>query len=449
MAESKYRTTPVETSGMPPGIPYIVVNEAAERFMYYGMRSILVIFMTKYLMDSSGALATMTETDAKGWYHLFIASVYYFPLAGAVLADAVWGKFRTIMVLSLVYCLGSFAMALDGTRLGLFAGMILISIGSGGIKPCVSANVGDQFGPANQHLLAKAFGWFYFSINVGSTFSMFLVPELMQRYGPKVAFAVPGVLMVIATIAFWVGRYKFAHVPPAGMSYLKEVTSRDGLMVLGKLVILYAFVAVFFSLYDQSSSAWVLQAERMDLHFLGKDWLPSQVQTANPVLVLLYIPLFGYVVYPAIDKVFKLTPLRKIGIGLFITVLSFLLPAWIEAQLDAGHKLNVGWQIVSFMLLTAGEIMVSVTCLEFSYTQAPRSMKSLLMAIYLASIASGNAFTSAVNFFISDGKGGSRLTGPEYYLFFAALMLVAALIFIPVAIFYKEKTYLQEEAKAA
>ncbi len=449
MAESKYRTTPVETSGMPPGIPYIVVNEAAERFMYYGMRSILVIFMTKYLMDSSGALATMTETDAKGWYHLFIASVYYFPLAGAVLADAVWGKFRTIMVLSLVYCLGSFAMALDGTRLGLFAGMILISIGSGGIKPCVSANVGDQFGPANQHLLAKAFGWFYFSINVGSTFSMFLVPELMQRYGPKVAFAVPGVLMVIATIAFWAGRYKFAHVPPAGMSYLKEVTSRDGLMVLGKLVILYAFVAVFFSLYDQSSSAWVLQAERMDLHFLGKDWLPSQVQTANPVLVLLYIPLFGYVVYPAIDKVFKLTPLRKIGIGLFITVLSFLLPAWIEAQLDAGHKLNVGWQIVSFMLLTAGEIMVSVTCLEFSYTQAPRSMKSLLMAIYLASIASGNAFTSAVNFFISDGKGGSRLTGPEYYLFFAALMLVAALIFIPVAIFYKEKTYLQEEAKAA
>lgn len=449
MAESKYRTTPVETSGMPPGIPYIVVNEAAERFMYYGMRSILVIFMTKYLMDSSGALATMTETDAKGWYHLFIASVYYFPLAGAVLADAVWGKFRTIMVLSLVYCLGSFAMALDGTRLGLFAGMILISIGSGGIKPCVSANVGDQFGPANQHLLAKAFGWFYFSINVGSTFSMFLVPELMQRYGPKVAFAVPGVLMVIATIAFWAGRYKFAHVPPAGMSYLKEVTSRDGLMVLGKLVILYAFVAVFFSLYDQSSSAWVLQAERMDLHFLGKDWLPSQVQTANPVLVLLYIPLFGYVVYPAIDKVFKLTPLRKIGIGLFITVLSFLLPAWIEAQLDAGHKLNVGWQIVSFMLLTAGEIMVSVTCLEFSYTQAPRSMKSLLMAIYLASIASGNAFTSAVNFFISDGKGGSRLTGPEYYLFFAALMLVAALIFIPVAIFYKEKTYLQEEAKPA
>jgi POT family proton-dependent oligopeptide transporter len=449
MAESQYRTTPVVTTGMPPGIPYIVVNEAAERFMYYGMRSILVIFMTKYLMDSSGALATMTETDAKGWYHLFIASVYYFPLAGAVLADAVWGKFRTIMVLSVVYCLGSFAMALDGTRLGLFAGMILISIGSGGIKPCVSANVGDQFGPANQHLLAKAFGWFYFSINVGSTFSMFLVPELMQRYGPKVAFAVPGVLMVIATIAFWAGRHKFAHVPPAGMSYLKEVTSRDGLVVLGKLVILYAFVAVFFSLYDQSSSAWVLQAERMDLHFLGKDWLPSQVQTANPVLVLLYIPLFGYVVYPAIDKVFKLTPLRKIGIGLFITVLSFLLPAWIEAQLDAGHKLNVGWQMVSFMLLTAGEIMVSVTCLEFSYTQAPRSMKSLLMAIYLASIASGNAFTSAVNFFISDGKGGSRLTGPEYYLFFAALMLVAALIFIPVAIFYKERTYLQEEAKAA
>ncbi len=90
---------------------------------------------------------------------------------GAIISDVFWGKFRTIFYLSLVYCLGNFALAADQTRVGLFVGLLLITLGAGGIKSSVSANVGDQFGPRNKHLLEKVFGWFYFSINFGSFFS--------------------------------------------------------------------------------------------------------------------------------------------------------------------------------------------------------------------------------------------------------------------------------------
>ncbi len=111
--KQSYATAPVATSGIPGGIPYIVMNEAAERFSFYGMRAILVVFMTKYLMDSSGDMAVMNEEEAKSIYHLFVSGVYFFPLLGALLADIFWGKYKTIITLSIVYCLGHLALALD------------------------------------------------------------------------------------------------------------------------------------------------------------------------------------------------------------------------------------------------------------------------------------------------------------------------------------------------
>src|SRR5579859_6283522 len=218
MMESKYRTTPVKTSGMPPGVPYIVGNEAAERFSYYGMNSILVIFMTQYLMNAQGRPDHMTDAKAEEWYHWFVSAVYFLPVLGGLLADAVFGKYLIILLLSIVYCFGHFTLAMNDTRLGLVIGLTLIALGAGGIKPCVSANVGDQFGATNQHLLPKIFNWFYFSINLGSTFSTLLIPWLLERAGPRVAFGVPGIAMLIATMVFWMGRRKFVHLPPAGLT---------------------------------------------------------------------------------------------------------------------------------------------------------------------------------------------------------------------------------------
>src|SRR5437016_1038856 len=209
MAKTEYLHAPLETDKMPPGVPYIVGNEAAERFSYYGMNSILVVFMTHQLL--------MLPADADGWYHIFVSGAYFLPIVGAFFGDAILGKYRTIFYVSIIYCFGHVTLAINHTRWGLGIGLLLIAIGAGGIKPCVSANVGDQFGASNQHLLTRVFSWFYFSINFGSAFSTLLIPWLLDPYqasagqkaalpswvirilesahGPGIAFGTPGVLM--------------------------------------------------------------------------------------------------------------------------------------------------------------------------------------------------------------------------------------------------------------
>jgi POT family proton-dependent oligopeptide transporter len=217
----------------------------------------------------------------------------------------------------------------------------------------------------------------------------------------------------------------------------------------GRLFAIYLFVAMFWALYDQTASAWVLQADKMDLRWMGITWLPSQIHAINPILILIFIPIFAYGIYPAFDRVWPLTPLRKISLGFFLTVPSFLIPAWIETQIAAGLQPNIVWQLLAYVIITAAEVLVSITCLEFSYTQAPRKMKSFIMACFYASVALGNLFTGAVNKFIQNPDGTVKFTGAEYYLFFAGLMLATAVLFIFVAVRYRERTYIQEEEPLA
>ncbi|MEM0968418.1 MAG: MFS transporter, partial [Verrucomicrobiota bacterium] len=240
---------------MPGGIPYIIGNEAAERFSFYGMKAILSVFMIQYLhfMGASPA-EPLTQAEVSARFHLFSGLVYLTPFLGALLADIVFGKYRVIIWLSLVYCLGHAFLAMMGTLgspvLWLNLGLAMIILGSGGIKPCVSAHVGDQFGPNNQHLMSRVFNWFYWSINLGAAASMFLTPVLLNRYGPHWAFGVPGVLMAVATLFFWLGRRKFIHVPAGEREFVRELVSPDHLPHLGKLAVVYfIFVAMFWALF--------------------------------------------------------------------------------------------------------------------------------------------------------------------------------------------------------
>ncbi|MCX7109054.1 MAG: POT family MFS transporter [Proteobacteria bacterium] len=445
---TQYRTAPVASKKIPGGIPFIIGNELAERFSYYGMRAILVIFMTQYLMDARGNPDLMSEGEATGYFHLFVSITYFTPFLGALLADGWLGKYRTIILLSLVYCLGHFSLALDDTRTGLLVGQSLIALGAGGIKPCVSAHVGDQFGASNQHLLGRVFSWFYLAINLGAFVSMLLIPWLLKQYGSSVAFGVPGVLMLLATGIFWSGRHRFVHIPPGGMRFVREVLSGEGLRCLRRLTGIYLFIAMFWALFDQNGSSWVLQSQHMDRMLFGIEILPSQIQAANPLLIVLLTPLFHRVIYPVLGRFINLTYLNKIAIGLFITVFSFLLVAWIQTLIDAGLRPSILWQLLAYLLLTSAEVMVSITCLEFSYTQAPRTMKSFVMSFYMAAVALGNLFTSAVNFFIENPDGSSKLAGASYFWFFAGLMLVTALGFFWYSRYYQERAYLQEETTA-
>lgn len=450
MAEKKYLTAPIPTDKMPPAVPYIIGNEMAERFSFYGMKTILVVYFTQYLH--------MSDADAKAEYHQFTFLAYLFPLMGSLLADVALGKYRTILYLSLVYCLGHAVISAQETRTAVLSGLFLIAVGAGGIKPCVSSNVGDQFGSKNSHLITKVYGWFYFSINFGSLFSTLLTPKLLSGFeigsfkfagSPGWAFGVPGVLMGLATLIFWLGRNKYVHVPPSGFSAVREALSGEGLKSLLRLAALFTFVAMFWALYDQSGSAWVLQAKDMDrVLWNGFEIDQSQTHALNPVLILLFIPLFTYGVYPAINVVFPLTPLRKIGIGMVFCAASFAICAYIEnllaiAAADQGPKPWIMWQVPAYILMTAAEVMISITCLEFAYTQAPRRTKSMVMSVYLLSVSMGNLFTSLVNKIYGDD-----LTGARYYWVFAGLMFATFLLYVPYSLTYRGKSYIQDETPA-
>ncbi len=204
---------PASTAQIPRQIPYIIGNEGCERFSFYGMRNILTVFLTTSL------LAYLPEAErgpaAKDVFHTFVIGVYFFPLLGGWLADRFFGKYFTIFWLSLVYCAGHLCLAVfESNRTGFYTGLLLIALGSGGIKPLVSAFVGDQFDQSNKHLAKVVFDAFYWIINFGSFFASLLMPIFLRSFGPAVAFGIPGALMGIATLILWLGRKRYVMVPP-------------------------------------------------------------------------------------------------------------------------------------------------------------------------------------------------------------------------------------------
>lgn len=451
-------------SKFPKQIKYIVINEACERYSYYGMRSILVIFLVSHFGMSNG--------QATSDYHIFVAACYLLPLLGAYLSDRFWGKYKTILYLSLVYCVGhAFLAFFENSQAGFYAGLALIALGSGGIKPCVSAHVGDQFKPDQKDQLRKVFDLFYWMINFGSTFSSLITPWTLEAYGPAVAFGIPGILMLVATLFFWLGKKHYVIVPPTGKkehttskillnAFLNFSKRPAGSGILGGALLkhpkeaveevkaalevgkIFVAISVFWALYDQHGSSWVLQANEMVLEgtILGINYslLPSQIPAMNPIMVMALIPFFTFFVYPTTEKVLKIkmTPLKKMASGMFLTVLSFVIVAIFQYILDGGTKISVLWQFFPFLIITMAEVMISITGLEFAYTQAPRSMKSTIMSMWLLTVFFGNlitAYVAQVNVF----KGG------DYFMFFSGLMFVFAVIFSFMSTRYKEKEYME------
>jgi POT family proton-dependent oligopeptide transporter len=477
MSKTKYLTAPVPSKKMPASMPTIMLNETAERYAFYSFDAVLALFLLHGLRDMSGNLANLTEETAMEYKHYFTSAAYFAPVIGSLISDLFWGKFKTIIIFSIVYCVGFLAIAFNQTYLGAIIGLGLIATGAGIIKPCLSSNVGDQFGQSNKHLIAKAYNIFYWAINVGAFFSLLISPWIYEKYGDKyvdeygiqVAFAVPGIFMIIATIIYFLGRKKLVHIPPKGKVFLEDALSKEGILIILRLsFFIFIFVAVYWALFSQSSSKWVYQAEKMNLNFISwnlspdtglgallskiglhqRNWeiLPAQMQAVNCVLVLTTIPFFGFVVYPLINKFFNLTPLRKIGIGFFIALPSFAIPAMVEMWIEQGRQPTIWWQVLAYWFLTAGEVLISIPTLEFAYTQAPKSMKSFIASLNLLSISLGNLLISRVNNFIKNEDGSLKLEGPAYYWFWTILLFVTGILFCIVVQFYRGKTYIQDEA---
>jgi POT family proton-dependent oligopeptide transporter len=464
--------TQSKNSSYPKSIGYIIANEGAERFSFYGMRSILATFLVFHFFNPTlnPALQITAEAKANETTHFFVSLAYALPFVGGLVADWFFGKYKVIIYVSVVYCIGHLCLALFDHDLEKFKyGLILIAIGAGGIKSCVSANLGDQFTTDNKHLMSKVYGWFYFSINAGSVLSTIVIPLVYDRYGAKWAFGIPGILMALATIIFFLGRKTYINVPPSGVNKNNFVfisiyallnwrskKKKQSLLDVAKekfdhqkvedvktvynVLAVFAFIPIFWALWDQNLSEWVLQATKMDRHILGINLLPEQIQTVNPFFLLVFIPIFNYWLYPFLDrKGLKTTPLRRIGAGLVLTAVSFVIIALIQTSIDGGATPSIGWHVLAYAILAAAEVLVSITGLEYAYTQASKSMKSTMIAIWLLTTALGNLFTALVNRSISTGGFFAQFKGADYYWFFIGLLCFFIVVYLFVSPRIKER----------
>ncbi len=514
---------------LPRQIPYIIGNEACERFSFYGMRNILVPFLI-----SSVLLQYLPEAErgaaAKDVFHSFVIGVYFFPLLGGWLSDRFFGKYNTVLWFSLIYCAGHACLALfEGSRTGFYTGLFLIALGSGGIKPLVVSFCGDQFDQSNKDKARLVFDAFYWIINFGSFFASLFAPLLLRSYGPAVAFGIPGVLMFIATLIFWMGRHKYVNVPPSGAdpnSFLNVVKTAlrqlstgkliawfgialavtmlllwaaaavarlgdpqaatpwwpdafgfiitaclslgvliafggwgasmelerargrhpdaavDGVRAVLRILIVFALVTPFWSLFDQKASTWVIQGGSMIIPHEAW-WWPSwlikdaaQMQALNPLLVMLLIPFNNLVLYPLLRKIgFNPTPLRRMGWGIAISGVSWIVAGGLQLWIDGGADVSLAWQSLPYLLLTFGEVLVSATALEFAYSQAPHAMKGVIMAFWYLTSTFGSLWVLLTNAGVRDDRfkaviAQSGLSEPAFLMFFvAAFAFVAAAAF--------------------
>lgn len=452
----------------PPQVKFIIGNEACERFSYYGMKGILALYITNVLLQ--------TRDQATNIIHLFGFANYFMPLLGAWVSDRFWGRYHTILWISLFYCLGHGVLALsdfvpttDGKMLTLFIGLGLIAFGSGGIKPCVSAFMGDQFKPDQRHLLQKAYAAFYWAINLGSFFSFLIIPFIRKQWGYSWAFGVPGIFMAVATLIFWLGTKHYVRVPPArasgrvgffkvffaalnsakerrpGHSFWDAARVRfndadvDAARSVGPILGIFALIPVFWALFDQTFSTWVLQGEKMVPFRIG-NWIvgPEEMLSANPLLVMLLIPVMTLGLYPLLGRL--ATPLRRMAAGMFLAALSYVVVAALQARLDGGAQLSILWQTAPYIILTIAEVLISTTGLEFAFREAAPEMKSTIMGFWNLTVAIGNLLVSGITVVAARLFGGpdghSVSVSPKMFLFYAGLTFLVAIAFSLIATRY-------------
>eukprot|EP00076_Gallus_gallus_P023604 XP_015145481.1 solute carrier family 15 member 2 isoform X3 [Gallus gallus] len=332
-------------SNYPLSIAFIVVNEFCERFSYYGMRAVLTLYFISFFH--------WDENLSTAVYHAFSALCYFTPVIGAIMADSWLGKYK---VLSMV-------------------GLFLIALGTGGIKPCVSAFGGDQFEEEHTSERSKFFSVFYLSINAGSLISTFVTPVLrgdVKCFGEDcyaLAFGVPAALMVLALVVFIAGSGLYRKTPPQGNVLLEvckcigfaiknrlknrshQIPKRDHWLdwaseqyskqliaevkMVTRVLFLFLPLPMFWALFDQQGSRWTLQATKMNADFGIYVLQPDQMQFLNPLLILVFIPIFDLGLYPLISMCkFNFTPIRKMATGMILAGMAFGLAAIVEVKIN-------------------------------------------------------------------------------------------------------------------
>uniref|UniRef100_A0A8W4FLG4 Solute carrier family 15 member 1 n=1 Tax=Sus scrofa TaxID=9823 RepID=A0A8W4FLG4_PIG len=355
--------------GYPLSIFFIVVNEFCERFSYYGMRALLILYFRLFI--------GWNDNLSTAIYHTFVALCYLTPILGALIADSWLGKFKTIVSLSIVYTIGQVVMAVssindltdfdhNGTPNSMsvhvalsMIGLALIALGTGGIKPCVSAFGGDQFEEGQEKQRNRFFSIFYLAINAGSLLSTIITPMLrVQQCGIHstqacypLAFGVPAALMAVSLIVFVMGSRMYKKLKPQG-NVMAKVVKCIGFAIKNR--------------FRHRSKKFPKREHWLDWAKEKYDGLlkiqPDQMQTVNAILIVIMVPIMDAVVYPLIAKCgLNFTSLRKMTVGMFLASMAFVAAAIVQVEIDKTLPVFPKGNEVQVKVLNIGNNSMSVS----------------------------------------------------------------------------------------
>lgn len=425
----------------PKGFKFIFWGELAERASFYGMRTLLALYMITIL--------GFREDNASFIMTWFIAACYIAPLFGGVIADRFLGRYKTILYFSGPYILGHIILGTWESPTALFTAMVLLAFGSGSIKPNTSTLMGAMYEEQKKEaLLTEAFSYFYAAINIGSAVSTLGLPWLRDHIaaagvasgmshdaalsrGYAVALMVPAALMALAFVFFAIGK---KHYPVEQLKNLPPKTAeqkRNERATLGRIAGLFSLIVVFWLIYDQSASTWIYFAKsHMDLTLWGTTSIsPDQVQGLNPVFIVMLTPVFNafWEAWKNRRGGVEVPDTRKMFIGFVIlTVCMAMISA--AAYLANDGKVSVWWLNIATFIITMSELCISVVGLEFAFKVAAPGTKSFVTGCFLFTVFAGDFLGG-----IMDKLLWSKVSAGNFFAVQAVAALLTTVAFVSIA----------------
>jgi proton-dependent oligopeptide transporter, POT family len=378
--------------GHPRALSTLFFTEMWERFSYYGMRALLILYMVAPPQNGGLGMTTEGSTSIYGWYTF---SVYALSIFGGLIADRWLGLYRSVFLGGVIIALGHFSMAFPSTQ-SFFAGLILIAIGTGLLKPNVSSMVGTLYDKGDARRDA-GFSIYYMGINLGAFIAPIVCGWLGERVNWHYGFAAAGVGMTLGLVQLAWGRRPLITAEERAVREEAELAKVSGgsltreewkrIIVIG---ILFLFSIVFWMVYEQAGSSLNLFADRYSNRSVGSTEIPASVLQSIPALfVLILAPVFAGI-WTALGKREPSSP-AKFAIGLLVigggTLL--LVPASQIAQ-SQGIKVSVGWLIAVYFFHTIAELCLSPVGLSVVTKLAPARIVGSMMGVWFLSLAFGN-----------------------------------------------------------